>query len=245
MQWFYHRLLVVTDNPYLAENLYKILHRIGFTDFKFAYSSGSEELFTDFKHPIEKIRIKKEIDNILDSFDLIFSIHCKQIFPKKLTDSKKCINVHPGLNPYNRGWYPQVFAIMNKLPHGATIHEMDEQLDHGPIIAQKEVEIHSYDTSLAVYDRVLAAELTLLEENIEGILSNNYKIMLPFRDGNINSIRDFKDQCQLDLNQVITMRDAIDKIRAFTHGQYKNLFYIDEDTGEKIFISINMSKEKV
>ena len=79
---------------------------------------------------------------------LIISLHCKQLFPKGLISTVKCINVHPGLNPHNRGWYPQVFSIINKRPLGATIHEIDEELDHGDVIAQKEVPVFSWDILL-------------------------------------------------------------------------------------------------
>jgi methionyl-tRNA formyltransferase len=77
----------------------------------------------------------------------------------------RCINIHPGLNPYNRGWYPQVFAINNGLPHGATIHEMDDKIDHGDIIYQKSVDIKLSDTSKTLYERVLDTEIFLFKEN--------------------------------------------------------------------------------
>ena len=46
--------------------------------------------------------------------------------------------------------FQQVFSILNKLPVGVTIHEMDEQLDHGIIIVQKEINIFSWETSCDV-----------------------------------------------------------------------------------------------
>lgn len=100
------------------------------------------------------------------TYDLIISLHCYQRFPSFLVQKVECINIHPGLNPYNRGWYPHVFSIVNKLPLGATIHEIDEDIDHGAIIAQHEVSLYSWDTSLTAYDRVVEAELSLIKENL-------------------------------------------------------------------------------
>ncbi len=80
----------------------------------------------------------KECDNsFFDKYILFISLHCKQIFPQRLTDNYRCINIHPGYNPYNRGWFPQVFSILNKNTAGVTIHEIDQELDHGPIIYQE------------------------------------------------------------------------------------------------------------
>ena len=51
------------------------------------------------------------------------------MFPVDMVRNYRCINVHPGLNPYNRGWFPQTFSLVNHFPVGVTIHEMDAHLD--------------------------------------------------------------------------------------------------------------------
>src|SRR5690349_163732 len=66
--------------------------------------------------------------------DVVISLHSKQIFPPGLVSGARCVNVHPGLNPFNRGWTPHVFSLVNGLPAGATIHEIDAEIDHGAII---------------------------------------------------------------------------------------------------------------
>jgi methionyl-tRNA formyltransferase len=153
----------------------------------------------------------------------------------------KCINVHPGLNPYNRGWFPHVFSILNSHPCGATIHEMDEQLDHGPIICQKEVDVEMWDTSLTLYNKILDAEMYLLEQNIEKILSGDYKTVIK-GEGNVNLKKDFDDLCKIDLDNVDTFRNHINRLRALTHGDYKNAYFID-DSGNKIYLKLELRKE--
>lgn len=53
-----------------------------------------------------------------------------------------CINVHPSLLPDGRGPEPVFWAFRRGLRHtGVTIHRMDDGLDTGPILAQRDVAI--------------------------------------------------------------------------------------------------------
>lgn len=177
------------------------------------------------------------IDFIVKEYDLIFSLHCKQIFPARVVNDVTCINLHPGLNPYNRGWYPQVFSIINKKPIGATLHFMDEQVDHGPIIFQEEVIVNSWDTSLDVYNRVVEAEKRILKNNLELILNGTVKAQTAEYESNYNSIYDFNKLCKLDLDNRATLKEHIDLLRSLTHGEFLNAYYLGEK-GKKIFVKI-------
>jgi len=192
---------------------------------------------------IEKINIRENIDSLSNIYDIIFSLHCKQFFPKELVKAVKCINIHPGFNPYNRGWYPQVFSIINKLPIGATIHEMDEEIDHGKIIAQKEIVINNWETSLDVYNHIIEAEFIILKEQLLNILNNSYTSNPPLMEGNYNTISDFDSLKEIDLNTVETARYFIDRLRALSHGEFRNAFFKDPNTGKKIFIKVQLEKE--
>lgn len=174
---------------------------------------------------------------VINEYDLVLSLHCKQIFPANLVTSVTCINVHPGFNPYNRGWYPQVFSILNGKKAGATIHLMDEDVDHGAIIDQCSIEIHSSDTSLDVYERVLDAEKILLGNNLLKMINGEFSTTAPSVEGNYNSMKDFKSLCSLNLDDVATLGDHIDLLRALSHGEYQNAHFFDEQ-GNKIFIRV-------
>ena len=164
------------------------------------------------------------------------------MFPNKLVDNHRCINVHPGLNPYNRGWYPQVFSIINKKPIGVTIHEMDRELDHGPIIYQEELEIFSYDTSYDIYQRILSKEIELLDQNLESLIDGKYETIIPKSQGNLNCKSDFDKLCKIDLNEQGSFGYFIDLLRATTFVNYDNAYFCDEN-GNKIYVSIKLKKE--
>lgn len=85
------------------------------------------------------------------------------------------LNVHPSLLPKLRGASPVRSAILNDMPEtGVTIMLMDEELDHGPIVAQARIEIDRADWPLPArtFEELLAhAGGALLAETIPEWLS--------------------------------------------------------------------------
>lgn len=241
------RILIISDNPILVGSLCELIteHQYGSDQFEFRCTKGSETAIDAvLTQPIQPIVVKEEWEELADNFDLIISLHCKQLFPADLVNRVRCVNVHPGLNPFNRGWFPQVFSILNGLPTGATIHEIDEELDHGKIIAQTEVPNYAWDTSIDIYNRVLKAEVELLKTHLPKIISGDYTAYAPEQEGNVNLKKDFNALCELDLSKKQSIGKTIDLLRALTHGQYKNAFFIDPQTGKKVHISISCEVEK-
>jgi methionyl-tRNA formyltransferase len=242
------KILVVTDNGVMLKKFRTLLERRfpglkpGF-EFRRSYSSSLAKMYEDGIEALAEINVKSDWASMVRDYSLVFSLHCKQIFPRELIRGVRCVNIHPGYNPDNRGWYPQVFAIMSGGIVGATIHEMDEQIDAGRIIARRQVAVHSEDTSLEVYERVLEMEIELLEENLEVIVNNTYEAILPEYQGVFRTRKDFEKLCQLDLNSVVRLGDGINLLRGLTHGSYANAYFLDED-GKKIFVRIMLTKSK-
>lgn len=246
---FHKSILVLTDNLIMADHFQTIFEGMkSVPKVKYAVSPASDKMEFSQKLgvSIEKINLKDNatIDWIKNCFSLVISMHCKQLFPPDLTGSVKCINVHPGLNPYTRGWYPQVFAIINDLPIGATIHEMDEQLDHGNIIGQIEVKKELIDTSLTLYNKVLKAEVNLLKKHLLSIIENTYTISAPDSEGELFLKRDFKNLCEIELDQVSTALDFLNHLRALTHGDFNNAYFINPESGRKVYVKISLTEDE-
>ncbi len=75
----------------------------------------------------------------------------------------RVVNTHPSLLPAFRG----ADAVRQALEHGVkltgcTVHLVDEEVDHGPIIAQEAVEVRDDDTEASLHDRIRAVEHRLL-----------------------------------------------------------------------------------
>jgi methionyl-tRNA formyltransferase len=174
--------------------------------------------------------------------DLILSLHCRQIFPAELVERVRCVNVHPGLNPHNRGWFPHVFSLLNGRPAGVTIHVMDARLDHGPIIARREVPIEAWDDSGALYARILAAEAELLREWFPRLVAGDYAATPPAAEGALHTKRDWESLRELDLAAEGTLGRHLDLLRALSHEGYRNAWFRDA-AGRRVFVRVVLEPE--
>ncbi len=236
------KIFVLTDNRFVYQNALRILRDLEGVKIDSYCSPASAENFADEIRAgqMSVISLKSEFSRLL-LYNLGISCHCKQIFPSALVNAVRCINIHPGLNPYNRGWYPQVFAILNKMPVGVTIHEMDEDVDHGPVIVQKLVQANSWDTSLDLYNRILKAEIELFREWAPKLVSGKYTACRPAAEGNYNSRQAYSDLCEINLDQTLTFREAIDYLRAMSHPPFDNAWFAAD--GKRIFVRLDLKPE--
>lgn len=81
------------------------------------------------------------------------------------------VNIHPSLLPAFPGLEAQRQALECGVTiAGATVHIVDEQLDHGPIVAQATVPVHPDDTPDTLADRILEVEHRIYPEAIGLVL---------------------------------------------------------------------------
>lgn len=96
-----------------------------------------------------------------ESWDLFIVASFGKIMPKKLIELPKhgTINVHPSLLPRLRGASPMRSAILNdEKTTGVSIMRMDEQMDHGPLLAQKKIVVEPWPPRGKEFDDRLARE---------------------------------------------------------------------------------------
>lgn len=106
--------------------------------------------------------------------DLIVSAGFMKILgPRVLTELRgKIINTHPALLPK----FPGAHAVADTLAagekvSGSTIHFVDEGVDTGQIIMQKEVEILPSDTIQTLHERIKQVEKELLVQVVKQFVS--------------------------------------------------------------------------
>jgi methionyl-tRNA formyltransferase len=121
----------------------------------------------------EKVRTPEAVGKIRAMEpDLIAVAAFGQIIPKEILKMPKygCVNVHASLLPAYRGAAPIQQAILDgKKTTGVTIMRMDEGLDTGDIISQKEVEIAEDETGGSLFDRLAGEGAALLIATIPSI----------------------------------------------------------------------------
>lgn len=79
-----------------------------------------------------------------EAFDLFVVFAYGSILPHEVIDAPKSgtLNLHPSLLPRLRGASPIRSAILEDMRKtGVSVIRMDEKMDHGPVIAQKEITI--------------------------------------------------------------------------------------------------------
>ncbi len=87
------------------------------------------------------------------------------------------LNIHPALLPA----FPGAHAVRQALEHGvkvtgATVHFVDEQVDHGPIIAQEAVPVLAGDDEEALQARIQAVEHCLYPEVVAAFAAGRLRI---------------------------------------------------------------------
>ncbi len=86
------------------------------------------------------------------------------------------INLHSALLPKNRGANPIQWGIIKgENETGVTLHELVNELDAGPIIAQISIPILFEDTWLNVRERVFNMSEKLLSENVSKIIEGTWQ----------------------------------------------------------------------
>lgn len=120
-------------------------------------------------------KIKDEIITIKEMEpDLIITCAYGKILPKELLDIPRlgCINVHASLLPKLRGGAPIHRSIINGYTKtGITIMYMNEKMDEGDIISQKEIEITETDTAFTLHDKLSVLGRDLLLETLPSIIN--------------------------------------------------------------------------
>ena len=94
-----------------------------------------------------------------------------QQFPRRI------LNIHPSLLPAFPGLeaQEQAFAYGVKIA-GCTVHFVDEELDHGPIVVQKAVPVLETDTEGSLAARILEQEHIAYAEAINLVLTESFDI---------------------------------------------------------------------
>jgi len=139
---------------------------------------------------------------------------------------KGVINLHPGYLPYNRGVHPNVWSIVEGTPAGATLHYIDEGVDTGDIIAQKQVPVEPVDTGGTLYRKLEQACVDLFKETWPLIL-NSQATHFPQRakSGTYHRDRDVERIDEIDLDRTYTARELIDIVRARTFPPHRGAYF--------------------
>ena len=93
-----------------------------------------------------------------NEWDIFVVASYGKIIPKEILDlpKNKTLNIHPSLLPKLRVASPIQASILTEEKVGVTIIVLDEEMDHGPIIAQKEILLKEWPIGVLDLKDILA-----------------------------------------------------------------------------------------
>ena len=111
------------------------------------------------------------------NFDFGISFKYRYKLNKPIIDffQGKLINLHISYLPYNRGADPNLWSFIDDSPVGVTIHLIDEGIDTGPILIQKEMIFDNKETLQTSYKKLNHELETLFILNNKEILAQEIK----------------------------------------------------------------------
>ncbi|TCG06378.1 formyl transferase [Paraburkholderia steynii] len=109
--------------------------------------------------------------------DLIVSHSYRHILKRDVLAAApdRFINLHISLLPYNRGADPNLWSFLDETPKGVSIHLIDEGIDTGALLLQREV---SFDED----SETLGSSYATLQQTIGELFMENWSSL---RDGRI------------------------------------------------------------
>lgn len=108
----------------------------------------------------------RDIDLVaMAGFGTIMTAEFHKAFPGRV------LNTHPSLLPRFKGWHAVRQAIeAGAQETGCTVHVATEELDAGPILAQRRVAVLTSDDEATLHERIKEVERTLYPLVVKGVV---------------------------------------------------------------------------
>ncbi|MBK3817207.1 MULTISPECIES: phosphoribosylglycinamide formyltransferase [Paraburkholderia] len=151
------------DEGWAAQVAAVIANRPDAAGLAFAASHGIATAVVDHRQFPDRDSFDAALAQEIDSFapDLVVLAGFMRVLTAGFVDhyAGRMLNVHPSLLPSFPGLktHQQALDAGVRL-HGASVHFVTSQLDHGPIVAQAAVPVEAGDTPATLAERVLATE---------------------------------------------------------------------------------------
>ncbi|CAB3798864.1 Phosphoribosylglycinamide formyltransferase [Paraburkholderia caffeinilytica] len=151
------------DEGWAAQVAAVIANRPDAAGLAFAASHGIATAVVDHRQYPDRDSFDAALAREIDSFapDLVVLAGFMRVLTAGFVDhyAGRMLNVHPSLLPSFPGLktHQQALDAGVRL-HGASVHFVTSQLDHGPIVVQAAVPVEAGDTPATLAGRVLATE---------------------------------------------------------------------------------------
>ena len=169
----------------------------------------------------------KEVNNF--NPDYLISVYYRFIIKKEVLEivNYKAMNLHPSLLPAYRGTKSSVWALLNNEEKtGISFHYINEKIDDGNILLQRNININNNDTAYSLYHKLISVFVQNFNSAFELLIDNDlgknqvgkisyYKRELPY-----NGIRKFSE---------ITYQEAEQFVKGMYYPPFKGAMFEKKD----------------
>ncbi|MEE2977628.1 MAG: phosphoribosylglycinamide formyltransferase [Pseudomonadota bacterium] len=148
---------------------------------KFAASHGIATAVVDHKAFPDRDSFDAALAQVIDGFspDLVVLAGFMRILTAGFVTryAGRMLNIHPSLLPCFPGLHTHEAALaMGVKVHGATVHFVTADLDHGPIVLQAIIDVRQDDTPDSLAGRLLAQEHTIYPRAVRWFVEGRLSI---------------------------------------------------------------------
>ena len=166
---------------------------------------------------VEDLKSKEFEQQLRDLEVDLFVVVAFRILPKNILEIPKIgsVNLHASLLPKYRGAAPIHWAVINgEEKTGCTIFFLDEKVDTGKIILQKETLIDDDENTGSVYSRLMLMGSDVLLEAVNKVENNSYTPITQDDTMATPAPKLFRDDCHIDFNS--SPKNVHNKIRGLS-----------------------------
>ena len=190
--------------------------------------------FNNFKKVIEYQDLINFSEKSLQDYnlDLVLLAWWPFIIPKKLfaMSRKGFLNTHPSLLPYNRGKHYYFWNITEEHPFGITIHFINEKIDSGYIVFQKEISKNWCDTGCSLQKIAKKAMVDFVDDHIEDIVHCNLTKEKVIPDNTfLHFAKELDSASEIQLDKMYSGRSILNLIRARSGFPNGGAWFEDKD----------------
>jgi len=154
---------------------------------------------------------------------------------------KGIINFHPSFLPYNRGKNYNFWTIVEDCPYGVTLHFIDNTIDGGDILFQKEINKSWTDTGETLYYKAQYEIVNLFRDSYANIRTGNFQRRKQnMKEGSFHFEKEMHSLSKIDLKKTYEVKDLLNLLRAKSFPPHPGVWF--EEDGIKYEISISIKQ---
>ncbi len=168
-----------------------------------------------------------ELVSDMNDSEIFISVFYNKLIPMEFIESrKKCLNFHGGVLPEYRGSGTLNFMLLQgEKEAGITLHEIDEKIDHGPVIEIRKFPIEDTDTTVELFVKAEATIFEMFKDWFGRLVAMDY----------VATPQDHSKAKLYSRKDLQAAKDLTRYARAYHTPPYEQAYYLNKK-GEKIHL---------